>query len=87
MAGLDLAKKAILKYLARHKCWNKKHTPIENIRKGFPKHLRGSQEVNKAIQELFADGFIIRKSTGHGLDVYLNKGKKEEIEEIIDRVG
>ncbi|MEK6964215.1 MAG: hypothetical protein AABX70_07355 [Nanoarchaeota archaeon] len=82
MGQYDLAKKAILKYLVRHKCWNKKHTPIENIRKGFPKNLRGSKEVNKAVEELFAEGLILRKPTGHGLDVYLNSHKKAEIEKL-----
>ncbi|HLD05432.1 MAG TPA: hypothetical protein VJG90_06950 [Candidatus Nanoarchaeia archaeon] len=39
--------------------------------------------MNKAIEELFAEGLILRKPTGHGLDVYLNPHKKAEIEKLV----
>jgi hypothetical protein len=43
--------KAILDKLFSHGYIGKKHTPIENIQKGFPLHIRG--EVKKSIEKAY----------------------------------
>ena len=58
-----------------------RHTAIENLVKGFPKHDRGS--IAKAVKELIKDGLIIPKPTGYGLQVSLNSARIREIEEIL----
>lgn len=41
--------KAILDKLFSHGYIGKKHTPIENVRKGFPPHMHG--DVKKALKK------------------------------------
>jgi len=58
-----------------------RHTAVENLRKGFPKHMRG--EVEDGIRKLIRTGFILSKPTGYGLQVSLNPRMIEEIKKII----
>jgi len=76
----EVAKKILAK-LYRHGYIGERHTAIDNVPKGFPKHLHG--EVKKATKNLIKKGFIIAKPTRYGLQVSLNPRKKAEIERII----
>jgi len=58
-----------------------KHTAIENLKKGFPSHVRG--DVDDEVKELIKDGFILPKTTSYGLQVSLNLGMIPEIERIL----
>ena len=58
-----------------------RHTAVENLKKGFPKHLRG--EVDTQIRMLIKIGLILPKPTGYGLQVSLNPRMIEEIKKII----
>jgi len=59
-----------------------KHTAIENLKKGFPSHLRG--DVDYEVEELIRNGFIIPKTTSYGLQVSLNPRMIAEIERILE---
>jgi len=59
-----------------------KHTAIENLKKGFPKHVRG--DVDDEVKELIREGFIIPKTTSYGLQVSLNPNMIPEIERILE---
>lgn len=73
--------KAILHKLLRHGYVGAKHTAIENIPKGFPKHMH--KEVMKTANKLTKNGLIILKPTSYGMQVSLNPRKISEIEEVI----
>lgn len=70
-----------LKYLGK---WGGSHTSIDNLPKGFPKHLRG--DVKDVAKELIKKNFLLAKPTSYGLEVSLNPEKKKEIEEIVCRI-
>lgn len=58
-----------------------KHTAIENLKKGFPSHIRG--DVEDEVKELIREGFILPKRTNYGLQVSLNPRIIPEIERIL----
>jgi hypothetical protein len=59
-----------------------KHTTVENLKKGFPKHMRG--EVEDMVHNLIKAGFILAKPTSYGVQVSLNPFMIEEIKRIIE---
>ena len=75
-------KKIILRKLFRLRVIGGKHTAIENLTKGLPKHAIG--EAKDAVKELIKEGFIIQKPTSYGLQVSLNSEKIDEIIKIIE---
>lgn len=78
---IDTIQKSILEKMLNYSMIGGKHTSVENLKKGFPKHLRG--EVEKAIRNLIKAGFILSKPTGYGLQVSLNPHMIDEIKRII----
>jgi hypothetical protein len=60
---MDL-KKIILRKLYRHRIIDGKHTAIEHLTKGLPKHMVGF--AKEAVKELIKEGFILQKSTSYG---------------------
>lgn len=70
-----------LKYLGK---WGGSHTSIDNLPKGFPKHIRG--DVKDVAKELIKKNLLLAKPTSYGLEVSLNPEKKKEIEEITSKV-
>jgi hypothetical protein len=82
----DIVLKAkILEHLARQRKWQHSHTAIENLEKGFPKHLRG--RIKDIVHELIKEGLILLKHTNYGVQVSLNFEKKEEIYRHIERLN
>ena len=73
--------KALLHKLFRHGYIGAKHTAIENLPKGFPKHTH--KEVKKTAEKLTKNGLLILKPTSYGIQVSLNPHKIAEIEEKI----
>jgi hypothetical protein len=73
--------KTILAKLHRHGYIGGRHTSIDNIPKGFPKHAYG--KVKKATKDLMKQNLIIAKPTAYGLQVSLNSSEISEIERII----
>ena len=79
---LDTLKKAVLRKMYVDKIIGGRHTAIENLKKGFPSHVRGN--VDDEVKELIKDGFILPKMTSYGLQVSLNPRMIPEIERILD---
>ena len=74
-------KKIILRKLFRLRVIGGKHTSIEHLTKGLPRHAVG--EAKDAVKELIKEGFILKKPTSYGLQVSLNPEKIDEIIKII----
>ncbi|MBI2208609.1 hypothetical protein HYU50_03870 [Candidatus Woesearchaeota archaeon] len=75
-------KKIILRKMFRLRIIGGKHTAIEHLTKGLPKHAVG--EAKNAVKELVKEGFILQKQTSYGLQVSLNPEKIAEISKIIE---
>lgn len=73
-------KEIILFNLLSHGYVGKKHTPIINACKGFPKHK--INQVKDVIDELIAEGYLTLKPTGHDPDVSINPRKVNEIKNM-----
>jgi hypothetical protein len=73
--------KTILHKLLRHGYIGAKHTALENLPKGFPKHM--NREILKTAEKLRKMGLLTLKPTGYGLQVSLNPHRMVEIEKII----
>jgi len=73
--------KTLLHKLFRHGYIGAKHTAMEILPKGFPKHLH--KEAMKTVRKLTKSGFLILKPTSYGMHVSLNPRKIAEIEEKI----
>ena len=74
--------KIILRKLYRRRIIGGKHTAVEHLTKGLPKHLAGA--AKNAIKELIKEGIILSKPTSYGLQVSLNPEKINEITKIIE---
>lgn len=61
--------------------WGGSHTSIDNLPKGFPKHLRG--EVKAIAHDLIKKNLLLAKPTSYGVEVSLNTERKKEIENIL----
>jgi len=80
----DNIKATLLYNLRRRKIIGGVHTYFDTLKKGFPSHL--GKDINKIAKQLIKEGFILTKPTSYGLQVYLNKEKLKEIEDIISKV-
>lgn len=78
---MDL-KKIILRKLYRHRIIGGKHTAIEHLTSGLPKHIAGF--AKDAVKELIKEGYILAKPTSYGLQVSLNPEKIDEISKVIE---
>ena len=74
-------RKIVLKKLYRHRVIGGKHTAIEHLTHGLPKHVVG--EAKDAVKKLIKEGLVLTKPTSYGLQVSLNPEKIAEIERII----
>ncbi|MEM3425943.1 MAG: hypothetical protein QXI42_09105 [Thermoproteota archaeon] len=76
-------KNHILFKLHWRKCWGGKHTAIESVKKGVPKHLGG--RYMDMVEELVKEGLLLSKPTAYGLQISLNPRRREEIIERVER--
>ena len=74
-------KAIILRKLFRHRMIGAKHTAIEHLTKGLPKHAIG--DAKDAVKELIKKDLILQKPTSYGLQVSLNQEKIDEIMKLI----
>jgi hypothetical protein len=65
--------------------WGGKHTALESVKKGVPKHL-GGKYIDMA-RELIKEGLILSKPTSYGLQISLNPNKREEIIRRAEQFG
>ena len=75
-------KRVILRKLFRRRVIGGKHTAVEHLTKGLPKHEVGN--AKEAVHELIKEGFILEKPTSYGLHVSLNPEKINDICKIIE---
>ena len=75
-------KKIILRKLFRLRIIGGKHTAVENLTKGLPKHA--IREAKNAVKGLIKEGFILQKPASYGLQVSLNPEKIDEIAKIME---
>lgn len=73
--------KTILNKLLRHGYIGARHTALENLPKGLPRHLY--KEARKTTKKLIKKGLVTLKPTGYGMQVSLNPNVIEEIEKEI----
>lgn len=78
MGSEEEIKKTLLRKLLADRIIGGRHTAIENLPKGFPKHLRG--RVKEIAEDLVKDGLLLRKPTSYGLQVSLNPNRLAEID-------
>jgi hypothetical protein len=79
--AVNPVQKTVLERMLKDTIIGGKHTAIENLEKGFPKHMRG--EVEDEVHKLIKMGFILPKPTGYGMQVSLNPRMIEEIKKIL----
>mgnify|MGYP001053257356 CR=1 FL=1 len=75
----------VLEKLYRHGYIGGRHTAVESLVKGLPKHLRG--EVKKTVKKLAREGWITQKPTSYGLQISLNPRVIPEVERILGIEG
>ncbi|MFH0870060.1 MAG: hypothetical protein V1866_03310 [archaeon] len=78
---MDELEKDVLRKMLHHKFIGEKHTSIDNLPKGFPKHIRG--DIKKAAENLIRKGFIMAKPTSYGLEVSVDPKQLEEIRQAV----
>lgn len=76
-------KSHILFKLHWKKYWGGRHTALESVKKGIPKHL-GGRYVDVA-KELIKEGLLLSKPTSYGLQISLNPKLREEIIERAEK--
>ena len=59
--------------------WGRSHTQEINLKKSFPKHVRGSKLMEKAIKDLYENQFLLKSKKTGEWHVSLNPRKKKEI--------
>jgi hypothetical protein len=74
--------KIILYKLFRKRNIGGKHTHLENLFHGIPKHLHG--EAKYHVQLLIKEKFLLTKSAFYGPQISINPEKIEEIKKIIE---
>lgn len=75
-------KTIILRKLFRRRVIGGKHTAIEHLTTGLPKHIVG--DAKNAVEELIKEGLILPKQTSYGLQVSLNPERIDEILKIVE---
>lgn len=83
--GNEEIKNHVLFKLHWRRYWGGKHTALESVKKGVPKHL-GGRYIDMA-RELMKDGLILSKPTSYGLQISLNPNKREEIIRRAEQFG
>lgn len=76
-------KSHILFKLHWKKYWGRRHTAIESVKRGVPKHLSG-RYVDMA-KELIKEGLLLSKPTTYGLQISLNPRFRDEIIERVEK--
>ena len=74
----------ILYNLRRKNKIGNKHTPLDSLSKGFPKHLRG--EAKDVAKDLIRRSWINKRPTSYGFEVSLDKDSVVEVEAFVFRV-
>jgi hypothetical protein len=79
---MELYRRAVLEKFYKLRYVGGRHTSINNVMKGFPKHAR--KDIRKAVKALIRGGYILSKPTSYGLEISLNPRMIAEIRRILD---
>ena len=79
---IDDVSKAILRKLYYDNRIGKRHISLENLKTGFPSHLKG--DVDKKLKRLVKDNLILQHPTSYGPQFALNP---QRLQEIINTLG
>ena len=82
VAIMELYRRAVLEKLYKLRYIGGRHTSINNVMKGFPKHAR--KDVRKASRALIREGYILSKPTSYGIEISLNPRMIAEIRKILE---
>jgi hypothetical protein len=78
----------ILLKLAKRGKWGGAHTSFDNVKKGWNVRDLGKPGMKRVLEitkDLIREGLLLSKPTHYGLEISLNSGKSEEIEQIIKK--
>lgn len=78
---VDDVSKAILRKLFYDNRIGKKHISLENLKTGFPSHLKG--DIDKKLKRLVKDNLILQHPTSYGLQYALNPQRLQDIMDIL----
>lgn len=76
--------KAILRKLFYDNRIGKKHISLENLKTGFPFHLKGDIDKKLKLKKLIKENLILTHPTSYGLQYALNS---QRLNEIIGMLG
>lgn len=79
---LDDVGKAILRKLFYDNRIGAKHISLENLKTGFPSHLKG--DVDKKLTKLVKANLILKHPTSYGMQYALNPQRLQEIINVLD---
>lgn len=79
---IDDLSKAILRKLFYDNRIGKKHISLENLKTGFPSHIKG--DVDKKLKKLIKDNLVLQHPTSYGPQFALNPQRLQEIIGILD---
>ena len=79
---VDGVSKAILRKLYYDNRIGKRHISLENLKTGFPSHLKG--DVDKKLKRLVKDNLVLQHPTSYGPQFALNP---QRLQEIINTLG
>ncbi len=78
----------ILFSLARNRKWGESHTAYENMFKYLRSEVFGKEGLKLAkntAEDLFRQGYIIKKPTHYGLQVSLNPRMSKQVKELVKK--
>jgi len=78
----------ILLKLAKRGKWGGAHTSFDNVKKGWNVRDLGKPGMKRVLEitkGLIREGLLLSKPTHYDLEISLNSGKSEEIEQIIKK--
>ncbi|MDI6859907.1 MAG: hypothetical protein QMC85_05380 [Methanocellales archaeon] len=70
-------KSRVLEKMCRGKYFGGCHASVDDIKSGFPSHLRG--KVPSIVDEMIKEGWLLPYRSKRELHVYLDPSKKEQI--------
>ena len=73
----------ILEKMCRGKYFGGRHVSIDDLKSGFPNHLRG--EIPGIVDEMIKEGWLSPHRSKGELHVYLDPSKKERIKAKIKK--
>ena len=88
MDNEEVIRAKLLLALAWKRKWGESHTAFENMFKKLRSESLAKdiqKQLEHIAEDLFREGFIIKKPTGYGLQVSLNVQRSAEIKNIIKK--